>query len=155
MSNNGFMEPKPFSKDEGILENMLLNIGSSSQGAPRQQGLPKAASATPSSPHGLEKVAAVLRGIPEEFMEDCISHLLNQVAKFKANMVCQNTKNLGLSGCTLGKKSNQIIYRNTLVQGDWTGLEVIMDEEGSNIVVARSDGKDWQDVTNLYKITKT
>jgi hypothetical protein len=30
-----------------------------------------------------------------------------------------------------------------------------MDEEGSNIVVARSDGKDWQDVTNLYKITKT
>ena len=55
----------------------------------------------------------------------------------------------------LGKKNNQIIYRNASVQGDWTGLEVIIDGEGSNIVVARSDGKDWQDVTDLYKIAKT
>jgi hypothetical protein len=149
------MEPTPFSIDEKILEKTLLNIGSGSQKATSQQSLPKAASAVSSSPRQLEKVAAALQGIPDDYKEDCISYLLNQVSRFKANMVCQNTKKLGSSDCVLGKKNNQIIYRNASVQGDWTGLEVIIDGEGSNIVVARSDGKDWQDVTDLYKIAKT
>lgn len=156
MSNRDFMEPTPYSIDEGGLEDMLLSIGSGVK-APTASPTASSRGSTADLSVGIQSVLESIKSLPKQHTDRCLAYLLRQIDKFKANLVCENVESAGKEKCLVGKKNNQIIYRNMSIQGTWTGLEVIIDadDSGSTIVIARSNGDDWHDVTKSYKIIKS
>jgi hypothetical protein len=151
MSKNNFMEPEPFSIDESVLENTLMQIGSGNK-KNLQNSYDKEIKKT-SSIVKKSQIENAINDLPEVYRKQCEQYVISQISKFKRNIVCNNTKEISKKSCQIGKNSGEIIYKQSTIQGDWKGLEVIIEGEGNELMVVRANGEDWEDVTGLFKIS--
>jgi hypothetical protein len=151
---NEFLEPKAFSIDESGLENMLMNIG---RGGPAQQV--KAVSqdrdtSNKQSFKDLEKLNNIISELPEEKKIKCISLLEKYAIKFNMTIVCNYTSNISEEKCQIGSKENEILYNNFSIQGQWSGLEVIIMGDEGRPIVAKSRGQEWDNISKHFKIVE-
>lgn len=147
MSKSDFIEPQPFSINENLLENTLINIASG------KNSNFKTNSETKKDPVSEKNdILIALNSVPDPYKKSCIKFLVDQVSKFKRSIVCKNTKNITKFNCEVGKELNEIIYKDFSVQGNWTGLEVIIEGENSELIIAKLNGNDWEDMTKFFVI---
>ncbi len=151
---NEFLEPKAFSIDENGLENMLMNIGKGNTVQQVKTANKNIEVSQKQNFKSLEKLDTIISELPEDKKLKCISLLEKYAIKFNMTIVCNYTSSISEEDCKMGGKENEILYNKFSIQGQWTGLEVIITGDDGKPIVAKSRGQEWENISKHFKIVK-